>query len=248
MNTRIPKFSVLIPAYNAEKNIVNALESVRRQTFQDYEIIITDDGSTDNTQQVILHYKEQHPEMIIKYFWQKNGGASSARWLCAKKAEGKYIAYLDADDVWYSNKLEVVVQTIQKHKAQVYYHNEIEVGLNGKRKKLYYRKLNRQDPLTDLIINGNALSTSATIVERIFHEKCDPFSDKKRTYTSLPCACILVINNSVFNIGNCLLSVIKLNTLPAAFANSSSTVPLYKTFPLSKIAIFSHVASISPTI
>lgn len=187
MKKQIPTFSIVIPAYNAENNIVNALEGIRKQTFQDYEIIITDDGSTDDTRKVILQYKEQHPEIKIRYFWQENGGASSARWLCTKKAKGKYIAYLDADDIWYSNKLEVVMQTIKKHKAQVYYHNEVEVGLNGKRKKLSYRKLNKKDPLTDLIINGNALSTSATIVERTFHERCDPFYDKKRMGEDYEC-------------------------------------------------------------
>lgn len=182
-----PKFSVLIPAYNAGNCIEETLEYVRKQTYQDYEIIITDDGSTDDTKKIIMQYKERHPEINIKYFWQENGGASSARWLCAKKAGGQYIAFLDADDAWYPNKLALIDQVIGEHKAQVYYHNEIEIGLDGRRKRRNYRKLNKSDPLTDLIINGNALSTSATVVEREFHEKCDPFHDKKRMGEDYEC-------------------------------------------------------------
>ena len=58
MKKQIPTFSIVIPAYNAENNIVNALEGIRKQTFQDYDIIITDDGSTDDTRKVILQYKQ----------------------------------------------------------------------------------------------------------------------------------------------------------------------------------------------
>ena len=72
------KFSILIPAYNASDVISDTLDSVRGQTYKNFEVIIVDDGSKDETKQVISEYKKQYPEMDIKYFWQENGGASSA--------------------------------------------------------------------------------------------------------------------------------------------------------------------------
>jgi glycosyltransferase involved in cell wall biosynthesis len=97
-----PFFSVVIPLYNKEKYILATITSVLNQTFTNYEIIIINDGSTDNSLEIINKMKNEK----MKIFSIKNKGVSHARNFGIKNAEGKYIAFLDADDIWIKNKLE----------------------------------------------------------------------------------------------------------------------------------------------
>lgn len=98
-----PHVSIIIPTYNREKLIINALDSIFNQTFKDYEILIIDDASTDNTEQVIKELN--HPK--VKYLkLEKNSGQCIARNFGAKRAQGKFIAFLDSDDEWLPKKLE----------------------------------------------------------------------------------------------------------------------------------------------
>ena len=97
--------SVVIPAYNVEKYIGRAIDSVLAQTHPADEIIVVDDGSTDNTAQVIKSYGEK-----VKYIHQQNGGASVARNTGVIAANSQWIAFLDADDEWLSDKLRVQVE------------------------------------------------------------------------------------------------------------------------------------------
>jgi len=94
--------SVIIPTYNRAKIIKKSIDSVLAQTYQDIEIIIVDDGSKDNTKELI----ESLNNPKIKYFYQENAGASAARNTGIKNASGQFIAFLDSDDVWLSEKLE----------------------------------------------------------------------------------------------------------------------------------------------
>jgi glycosyltransferase involved in cell wall biosynthesis len=96
-----PFFSVVIPLYNKEKYIKNTLESVFNQTFHDFEIVIVDDGSTDDSLKIVSRFKDDRI-IILK---QKNKGAPAARNNGIANAKGKYIALLDADDLWYKNHL-----------------------------------------------------------------------------------------------------------------------------------------------
>lgn len=98
-----PIISVIIPTYNREKLIMDSIDSVLNQTFQDFEILIIDDVSTDNTEQLI---KDLNNEKIRYYKLDKNGGQCIARNYGIKKARGKYIAFLDSDDRWLPEKLE----------------------------------------------------------------------------------------------------------------------------------------------
>ena len=100
------KISVVIPMYNAEKTILNVLESVHNQTFSPYEIVIVNDGSTDQSLQIVQKYKEENKKIPIQLIDKKNGGVSSARNLGMKVAQGDWIALLDSDDVWLPHKLE----------------------------------------------------------------------------------------------------------------------------------------------
>lgn len=100
---KTPAVSVIIPTYNREKLIIKALESVLNQTFSDFEILVIDDASTDNTESEI---KKLNNDKIIYYKLDKNGGQCIARNYGIKRANGKFIAFLDSDDEWLPTKLE----------------------------------------------------------------------------------------------------------------------------------------------
>lgn len=95
-----PTVSVIIPVYNCPEFIKNTLESVFNQTYSDYEIIVINDGSTDNTHEVLQQYIDK-----IKYFHQENQGVGVARNYGLKIAEGELIAFLDQDDIFLPDKL-----------------------------------------------------------------------------------------------------------------------------------------------
>ena len=102
------KVSVVIPTYNSVKYVTEAIESVLEQTYKNIEILVIDDGSTDNTKEVLKKYDDS-----IIYLYKENGGVSSARNYGIKKANGKYIAFLDADDVWMPEKIEEQVALME---------------------------------------------------------------------------------------------------------------------------------------
>ena len=94
--------SVVMPAYNSEKYIAESIESVLNQTFKNFEIIVVDDGSTDNTRKIISDYKDNR----IRYYYQENLGSGAARNLGLSNSRGNWIAFLDSDDLWNPVKLE----------------------------------------------------------------------------------------------------------------------------------------------
>jgi glycosyltransferase involved in cell wall biosynthesis len=95
-----PMVSVVIPAYNCAQFIGEAIESALRQTYKFLEIIVIDDGSTDDTVDIVRRYS------AVRLFQQNNQGSAVARNLGIENAKGSYIAFLDSDDVWWSGKLE----------------------------------------------------------------------------------------------------------------------------------------------
>ena len=91
------KVSIVVPVYNVEKYIDRCLESLVNQTLKDIEIIVVNDGSTDNSKEVIEKYQKEYPEML-KVYTIKNSGAAKARNIGLEKASGEYIGFVDSDD------------------------------------------------------------------------------------------------------------------------------------------------------
>lgn len=108
------KVSVLIPAYNNQNFIGNALDSVLAQTYSDYEIIVVDDGSTDDTPNILTRYAEAHSEKI-KVIHQQNSGPSVARNRAFEASSGDLLAFLDSDDWWTEDKLEKQVSLFTRY-------------------------------------------------------------------------------------------------------------------------------------
>lgn len=90
------KISVIVPVYNTSKYLSKCLDSILNQTYKNYEIIIVNDGSTDNSDKIINEYVSKHKN--IKYYNKKNGGQASARNLALKNATGEYVTFIDSDD------------------------------------------------------------------------------------------------------------------------------------------------------
>jgi len=106
-----PLISVVIPCYNAEKYIKETIESVLTQRFEEFELIIMNDGSTDLSEKIIQAFDDKR----IRYFYQKNAGVSTARNEGIKKSLGKYIAFLDADDLYLENNLSKKVEILESN-------------------------------------------------------------------------------------------------------------------------------------
>ena len=105
-----PLITVIIPAYNCSRFIKNAIESVFAQTYKHYELIVVDDGSVDGTSEILKKYKHN-----LKYIYQNNSGVSKARNTGIQQSNGEDIAFLDADDVWKNNKLEIQMHLFNKY-------------------------------------------------------------------------------------------------------------------------------------
>lgn len=105
------KVSVIVPTYNRASLIARAVDSILAQTFKDFEVIIIDDGSKDNTKEVLKPYEGK-----IKYIYQNNGGISKARNRGIQESSGTYIAFLDSDDYWAPEKLAVQAKVLDENR------------------------------------------------------------------------------------------------------------------------------------
>ena len=119
----MPFFSIIIPLYNKENYIENTLKSVLNQSFIDFEIIIVNDGSTDNSEQIVFQFNDKR----IHYFHKKNEGVSIARNFGIEQARSNFICFLDADDFWYENYLEIMQTYIEKFPTYKVFSSAIEI-------------------------------------------------------------------------------------------------------------------------
>ncbi|RLA62772.1 MAG: glycosyltransferase family 2 protein [Epsilonproteobacteria bacterium] len=123
--------SIIIPTYNRSAYLFRAIESVQYQTYKDWELIIVDDGSTDNTQKEITYLLKE--EKKIKYIKTPNRGVSAARNLGIHLSSGDYLAFLDSDDEWLPEKLELQMEFVNTNpEIELVHGDEIWIR-NGKR-------------------------------------------------------------------------------------------------------------------
>lgn len=120
----MPLFSVIIPAYNRFESLKKAVESVKGQSLTDHEIIVVDDGSTDDTPLI----KEIYPD--IRYIHRENRGVSSARNTGIRESSAEWIAFLDSDDTWLPGKLETQLTFIREHPG-IRLHQTEEIWIRG---------------------------------------------------------------------------------------------------------------------
>lgn len=155
------KVSVVIPSYNSARYLTAAIDSVLAQTYENFEILVVDDGSTDETKDVLKRY-----ENSIRYLYKPNGGVSSARNHGIENAKGEYLAFLDADDAWLPEKLEKQIIELEKNAGRACYaaFTACDEKLNPLRVVQNQRS---ENALRDLLVRGNVIGTpSAVIIEK----------------------------------------------------------------------------------
>ena len=155
----MPTVSVIIPTYNSARYVTAAVESVLAQTYKDFEILVIDDGSTDETELVMDKY--QAP---VRYLRQTNGGVSVARNHGIAESRGHYVAFLDADDVWLPHKLERQLTSLQEHpECRACYTALITVNddLVTTGKIVSQREASA---LEDLLLRGNVVGTPSSVM------------------------------------------------------------------------------------
>ena len=116
----MPDVSIITPCYNSSKFLQQTIDSVLNQTFTDWEWLITDDKSTDNSVEIIRKVNDERIKLTVA---EKNDGAGHARNLSLEKASGRFITFLDADDFWEPNFLEEMVSFMKKENAELAYSN-----------------------------------------------------------------------------------------------------------------------------
>ena len=127
------KVSIITPVYNCEKYIERCIDSLLKQTHENIEIIMVDDGSKDKSAQIIKEYQKKTDKII--YIYQKNSGPGVARNCAIKKASGKYILFVDADDYISEDYIKDLVETAEKNKSELTIAGYTMVYENGKKEK-----------------------------------------------------------------------------------------------------------------
>ena len=156
MNTLI---SVIIPTFNRASTLKKAIESVIKQTYSDWEVILVDNSSTDDTLEILEEFNNINIKLLTV---NNNGVIGYSRNVGIEHSSGKYIAFLDSDDWWDCEKLSESVLLLESGNIDVVYHN-CQIISDQSRGDTHCRRLSKE-VFSDLIINGNTLVTSSVVV------------------------------------------------------------------------------------
>jgi glycosyltransferase involved in cell wall biosynthesis len=158
-----PLVSIIIPTFNYAQYLSRALESVLKQTYQNFEVIIIDNHSIDNTDEIVTHYSDTR----ITYLKVQNKGVIAvSRNAGIKKSKGEWVAFLDSDDYWTVDKLQTCINSMTDN-IDLIYHDLVLVGTFGIFRKRTMNARQLYSPIiSDLLVNGNPLATSSVVVRR----------------------------------------------------------------------------------
>lgn len=159
--------SIIMPTYNCAKFIAESINSVIAQTYTNWELIIVDDCSTDNTKEILAPYLQKYSNINYTCL-QKNGGPAVARTEALRQAKGDYIAFLDSDDIWYSEKLSKQIAFMKENNIAFSCTGYEQIEEDGKSKNIalippqetdYLKMLRLADPIGNLTVmyNRNAV-------------------------------------------------------------------------------------------
>jgi glycosyltransferase involved in cell wall biosynthesis len=175
---RSNSISVVCPTFNSAAFLTQTLSSVFNQSKLPDEIIIVDDGSSDDTISVIESFKDQYTQIPINVYKQSHQGPGKARNLGISKATSEWISFLDSDDIWFQNKFERVFEEMKKHpRANFFSHNEIMINLDGSEHEVNYIKhLDLKQPLPKQLYLQNFFSTSTIVCKKDLLLKWEGFN------------------------------------------------------------------------
>ncbi|MFK7862822.1 MAG: glycosyltransferase family 2 protein [Pseudohongiellaceae bacterium] len=165
--------SVVIPSYNREHTLARALDSVMAQTWAVDEILVVDDGSTDNTESLVNTY---YP--TVRYIYQPNCGVSSARNKGIRLSKSHWIALLDSDDEWHKEKLELQFRALDKEREHRLVHTDEVWFRNGKQVNKTQRYRKRGGRLFEDCLELCAISPSSVLIEKTLLLEVGGFDEK----------------------------------------------------------------------
>jgi len=185
-----PYFSVVIPLYNKKRYIERTIHSVLNQTYNNFEILVIDDGSKDDSPEIVRNINDSRVRLIT----QSNGGPSKARNTGIKNAHGKFIAFLDADDEWLPTKLEKHYKLHTMNKELLWSCSAFE-AIGGKRyETIVYKKEGVLENSLENIMNGLVVQTSSVIIkkevfknERLLFNEAYKRSEDREVWYKLAC-------------------------------------------------------------
>ncbi len=171
----MPKVSVIIPTFNRGWIVGRAIRSVLEQNFKDFELIIVNDGSSDDTSVVLKQFID---DRIIVVNSEINGGLSHARNLGLKKSQGELIAYLDSDNLWYPNFLEVMSEVFNKNIVMAYSgQNLLLVGGTKTDPKVLGRKTRNEIYNPSKLITGNYIDVNCMVHKKSLLDEVGYFDE-----------------------------------------------------------------------
>lgn len=176
-----PIISVIIPTYNREELLKRCLRSLENQTFKDFEVIICDDGSTDNTKKIVNYFKTS---LKIKYILlnKNSGGPAVPRNVGIKNSKARYLAFLDSDDTWKSSKLKKSVELINSGYDFIYHNLELKNLKFISNLKLIVLTFffHRLSIYNQLLLFGNKIPNSSVVVRKDLMKKIGGFNESKQ--------------------------------------------------------------------
>ena len=162
-----PLVSIIMNCFNGEKYLSQSLDSILDQTYQNWEIIFWDNQSTDNSSEIFKSYKDGR----FKYFYaSKYTALGKARNLATEKAKGDFIAFLDTDDLWDKNKLELQMGYFNNPEVGVVYSN-LWVLKKDKKKKLYMRQKLPRGNIYNELIKNYSVGILTAVIRKNFYTK-----------------------------------------------------------------------------
>ncbi|WP_176555132.1 glycosyltransferase [Butyricimonas sp. Marseille-P3923] len=177
MENEKPLFSIVIPSYNYAHYIDRCIDSVLEQCYKNWEIIIVDNYSTDNTEEVVKRYADKRIHFIKNH---NNGIIAISRNKGIELAKGEWICFLDADDWWKSDKLETCLPFLDDYDF-IYHNVEVkkkEINCDGLR-RFPFRKVKGENILSDLLIKGNCICNSTVVVRKKIVDQVGKLSEDK---------------------------------------------------------------------
>lgn len=170
-----PFVSVIIPTFNRASVVLRAIDSVLKQTYKNFELIVVDDGSSDETEKILAPYVA---EKRLQFFKQENKGVSAARNFGVKQSKGEWLSFLDSDDEWLKNKLEKQIELLkQKPDLRLVHGEEIWIR-NGKRvnQKKIHQKFGGY--IFEKCLPLCLISPSAVMIEKKLYQEMGGFDEE----------------------------------------------------------------------
>ena len=170
MKNHIPKLSIILPTFNRGKYILDAIESIQAMSFSDWELIIIDDGSTDQTNIVVS--KCLIDERIHFFYNETNQGAPFARNLGIQKSKGKYISYLDSDNTYTSSFISHAIEFLEKNQNFDLVYGALLTSSHGKKNEILFKEFSRSQ-----LLKGNYIDMSTIVHRRKLYELFGGFDE-----------------------------------------------------------------------